>query len=139
MSIAVNIGQCGVEIGHEMFKTIQRHMESTGGEEGSSFYNNFENGVKPNAVIIDTEEKVIDSVIRKDSGVDYREVVQKFSGSGNNWAYDKVLGTINSPSRRSRSGLSEAFLASRADPRPSGVISGTFQGPKKHPRYIKKF
>ena len=95
MSIALNIGQCGVEIGHEMLKTIQRHTESTGGEETSSFYSNFENGDKPNAVIIDTEEKVIDSVTRKSSGVDYREVVQKFSGSGNNWAYVRVLEVFN--------------------------------------------
>ena len=105
MSLTIHIGQCGIEIGDAMLKTLKTHAEAHPDETSDLFKNyskSYSNSVRnsiqsnipekfftPNCLLLDTEEKVVNKTIQNgiSSGIDYKHHWSKFSGSGNNWAH----------------------------------------------------
>ena len=113
MSLMLNVGQCGIQIGHKTLKNLQTHSNNFP-EETSSYFLNCLNdsevgNLYANCLLIDTEEKVVDSV-QPDGGpgseIRCESVISKTnSGSGNNWSLgfhknasqnkDQILSKIN--------------------------------------------
>lgn len=104
MSLTIHIGQCGIEIGDAMLKTLKTHAEAHP-DETSDLFKNYQKSrntnshipnshipeqlFTPNCLLLDTEEKVVNKTIKNglSSGIDYKHHWSKFSGSGNNWAH----------------------------------------------------
>lgn len=104
-SISVQLGQCGTQLGHQLFETIYQDasthpngLSATRNEEYNltaleNFFTETQNGKKEaKSVMIDMEQKVVNQVLQsaaKDSSWHYPKGSQlcRKLGSGNNWAY----------------------------------------------------
>lgn len=93
--IIIQVGQCGNQIGFNFFSDLIKEIKRSHDSIATVIYNNFfhtKNGkdIIANAILVDMETKVIDGCFNKSKNFEFiydkELVVQKHSGSGNNWA-----------------------------------------------------
>lgn len=93
--IIIQVGQCGNQIGFNFFSDLISEIKRSHESISTHIYNNFfhsknDKNIIANAILVDMETKVIDGCLNKSKNYDFIYdkdlVVQKHSGSGNNWA-----------------------------------------------------
>eukprot|EP00127_Corallochytrium_limacisporum_P005473 Clim_evm21s206 gene=Clim_evmTU21s206 len=87
-TITVQVGQCGNQLGLALFD--RRHSDQ-GTRNTYNFRTNRDGRQTARAILVDTEEKVVDQVLTSTQdhgwGFDPTNVVRQKSGAANNWAY----------------------------------------------------
>ena len=130
MSIILQIGQCGNQLGCEFFSLL-----TTLPNPKRFFHNPPSKSLTANAILIDMEPKVITSILKKKKNFFYNKnyIFTKEEGSGNNWAfgYEKhgknaklaILGKIKHLMEKMDNFDSFIFLQSMAGGTGSGLGS----------------
>lgn len=111
--LTVQFGQCGNQVGHSLFTYLandihyvpeNKRITSKANLEYSQLTKNKwfcenrheSNSLVPRSILVDTENKVISSIIRDKSLLKYKNIIAKSDGgSANNWAYGYFEKTEN--------------------------------------------
>lgn len=101
----IHVGQCGNQVGLEFWDLLSKQFPSQTTSKNdivrpTQLSQFFDYNSNPNAILLDTEPKVIASVRKKGSknGLSFRNYIVEQSGCGNNWA----LGYTNGGTIRGR-------------------------------------
>eukprot|EP00792_Barthelona_sp_PAP020_P012582 TRINITY_DN730_c0_g1_i1.p1 TRINITY_DN730_c0_g1~~TRINITY_DN730_c0_g1_i1.p1 ORF type:complete len:423 (-),score=85.44 TRINITY_DN730_c0_g1_i1:7-1275(-) len=100
MSLVIQIGQCGNQVGYRFFKMLEEYFNSKECPKDSKFGKNiwFTNG-SPNVILVDKEPKVINSLY--DKKIDEGNILYEQSGASNSWS----IGYYNNIQGRNESGI----------------------------------
>lgn len=88
--VTIQVGQCGNQLGHSFWQNLQNQCQQRVFETDSYFFKlNEYNQIRARCLLVDTEPKVVNSVLRLDSSNLFRRdrCFMGQSGRGNNWAF----------------------------------------------------
>lgn len=137
ITVAIQFGQCGNQLGPCFFRHALRCGASAGADVAGLFEEAGGPGgsvLRPRAVLVDMEPKVIDSCLQTSKlNYDPKAVLVRQAGSGNNWAhghgvfgprvFDELSNLVQKQAEKVDSGVNLFTLSSLAGGTGSGLSS----------------